>query len=1368
MERQRRISLAGSGVRRHGPVSSVAACLLMGLVVALVAASPALGAFTRPFITQIAGVPVSPEEPHVAPFETEVPFGGATGSVEGPDSVAVDAEGDLWVGNGLSGATLHELDEFGPEGHFLNAIKLESSQASPTSIAVSDGNGDVYVAGRVAGGTEEYRVEVFEPDGKAVANTFPAFAVRIHLAVDNSPGPTEGTVYVALEGNSLEGKRGDVKKFSPLGEPADFTEIKKPEIVGGEFSEVAVDGEGNVYGINLDPLNEVNSSEIVIDEFRAGGVLRDVIDESAAAHWGEGEPDGISFDPVSKHVLVAVSRLVANEGFVDEFDSTGTLVSEVRQVPDPSALATSCGVPRAGPLHSATAVAAAAAGEVYVVDETSERPSPGTCEHAVDVYGLAEFLPAVTIAEASERTQTSAVLNGSVNPEKRELTECDFEYVTEAAYRENVKLHGGDGFADLKSGGKLACVPEAGAITGDTAVAVHADVSKASEGTTYRYRLLATSGGERGGTSESQSLAFTTPARPVVVSTSASAVSSEDVDLGGEIDPVGASTSYYFEYVDEAHYHAGAEDPYAEGGRLPAVAVDVGSGGPTGSADAKVRQQLAGLAPGTVYLFRLVASNEIGVTDGPDHSFTTLEAPAAGLPDHRVYELVTPSDKGGAGDLFSSSTRYVNPDGGFPAASGEAYLMPNTLVGFGPSPASEANSYVFKREVAGWRTIPVVPSLLGVQSVVTTAFEPQEFARVALLDIVGSSSSASGAARVSFVGPPGGPYATLHADASVHEEPEDHEETEVVGASHGLDHVVLESLNHDLGPGAELQDAGSHALFEWTGGGECEADSSACKLVNVDSHGQLVARCGAVLGQGKTEGLRSHAVSADGSEVIFTAPDPYAIGHGAGCWNGGPEAHALHPEHAPQLYLRSGGQTTELSVPEAGVTEEGAAPTQYPAVYVGASEDGSRVFFTTRTELTKQAAALKLHDPELYECEITESPGGPECKLTRISAGESGAAAGSVVAAPAVADDGAAVYFTSASGELAPGASAPASEAEVDLYRYDVESGQTAYVATVDRSDYPQDSAAKWGSEFPEVALAQEANWYTTPDGDYLLFASARELTGYSTAEAPGAFCPLEAASGGSGLVGHCAEVYRYDALDGSVVCVSCNPSGAAPVSNAQFARRTSAGGVPAGGSDNPLSEDGSYAFFDTADALVPQDTDGTLDVYEWHEEGERARVSLISSGEDLAPSYFLGASATGANVFFGTHARLVPEDTDSSGDVYDARIDGGFAAASAGEVECEGAACQGPSAPPTYTTPSSSTFSGPGDVASNAGPAAGKPAPKPTAAQLRAKALARALKACRARHNEKRRRSCEASARKRFGKKQAKRSSIAIRKGGR
>ena len=107
-----------------------------------------------------------------------------------------------------------------------------------------------------------------------------------------------------------------------------------------------------------------------------------------------------------------------------------------------------------------------------------------------------------------------------------------------------------------------------------------------------------------------------------------------------------------------------------------------------------------------------------------------------------------------------------------------------------------------------------------------------------------------------------------------------------------------------------------------------------------------------------------------------------------------------------------------------------------------------------------------------------------------------------------------------------------------------------------------------------------------------------------------------------------------------------------------------------------------------------------------------RRNVSLISSGEDAHASFFLGWSpyeyetakttrecphnpghhcevVEGGNVFIGTHANLIPTlDTESQGNVYDARVcEPEITRASnprKGETAiCEGGACQHPPAAP-------------------------------------------------------------------------------------
>ena len=139
--------------------------------------------------------------------------------------------------------------------------------------------------------------------------------------------------------------------------------------------------------------------------------------------------------------------------------------------------------------------------------------------------------------------------------------------------------------------------------------------------------------------------------------------------------------------------------------------------------------------------------------------------------------------------------------------------------------------------------------------------------------------------------------------------------------------------------------------------------------------------------------------------------------------------------------------------------------------------------------------------------------------------------------------------------------------------------------------------------------------------------------------------------------------------------------------------------------------EDTGRLFFNSADALVPSDTNGAEDVYEYEPQGVgsctsesvffSARsggcVDLISSGVAKEESAFLDASENGSDVFFMTSAQLSKQDADTTPDVYDARVDGGFPQPQPPPA-CEGDACQSPVAAPNDPTPGSLTYQGPGN----------------------------------------------------------------------
>jgi hypothetical protein len=143
----------------------------------------------------------------------------------------------------------------------------------------------------------------------------------------------------------------------------------------------------------------------------------------------------------------------------------------------------------------------------------------------------------------------------------------------------------------------------------------------------------------------------------------------------------------------------------------------------------------------------------------------------------------------------------------------------------------------------------------------------------------------------------------------------------------------------------------------------------------------------------------------------------------------------------------------------------------------------------------------------------------------------------------------------------------------------------------------------------------------------------------------------------------------------------------------------------------NVISTNGQRLFFNSFDALLPGDTNGTQDVYQWETLGtgtckesdprffaqNGGCIDLISSGQNPFESEFWEASPDGEDVFFNTEASLVPQDPGSI-DLYDARVQGGFPQPVVKE-QCEGEACQSPPPPPAYNDGSSATYNGPANV---------------------------------------------------------------------
>jgi Tol biopolymer transport system component len=556
-------------------------------------------------------------------------------------------------------------------------------------------------------------------------------------------------------------------------------------------------------------------------------------------------------------------------------------------------------------------------------------------------------------------------------------------------------------------------------------------------------------------------------------------------------------------------------------------------------------------------------------------------------------------------------------------------------------------------------------------------------------------------------------------------------------------------------------------LYEWAAG--------KLQLVNVLPDGLPTTDAGYVVpALGFEDHNVRHAISNDGSRIV---------------WSNGENGS----EYGQHLYMRDTAtrETIQLDLAH-GVPE----PSEGGAVFQTASSNGSKVFFTDLQKLTAGSTAIggQSGPVDLYEFEVTSGSGEPLAgRLTDLTVDQhAGEMAGVLGLLPGASEDGSNVYFV-ANGVLAPGAapgnclrSFPSGGEEprtCNLYLlHDSAAGwTTTFIATLSNEDAPD-----WGRDLSEYGELRVDTSRVSPSGRYLAFMSERSLTGYDNHDA------------NSGMPDE--EVFLYDASTNHLVCASCDPTGARPVGMLEKGRNDKqegqsliddveafrghwlAGNVPGwmydGGSDalyqSRYLSDSGRLFFNSPDTLVPQATNGKENVYEYEPPASEETpasdsctlasptyspssggcIALISSGTSAEESAFLDASESGDDVFFLTTSRLVPQDRGTNFNVYDAHVCSAAEPCATTPVlpppctttdSCEPAPSPQPG---IFGASGSATFSGAGNLAPPSVTPANKPKPL-----TRAQKLAKALKVCKQKAKKKRK-GCEATARKNYGAK--------------
>ncbi|MFH0841716.1 MAG: FISUMP domain-containing protein [Bacteroidota bacterium] len=209
--------------------------------------------------------------------------------------------------------------------------------------------------------------------------------------------------------------------------------------------------------------------------------------------------------------------------------------------------------------------------------------------------------PSIALPEASDILTSSATLNGTVNPNLLS-TSVSFEYGTTTSY------------------GSIITTSQS-PVSGDSETSVSAQLTGLNPGTTYHFRIKAENSL---GTIYSSDVTFTTSGQvPSVENDDVTNLKIGTVTLNGYINPNHLSTTVFFEWGTSTAY--GSNTGAAQGTL-------------TGSTSLVVNADLSGLTPGTIYHYRICATNELGTSYSGDQTLKTYVVADA---DNNYYYSVT-------------------------------------------------------------------------------------------------------------------------------------------------------------------------------------------------------------------------------------------------------------------------------------------------------------------------------------------------------------------------------------------------------------------------------------------------------------------------------------------------------------------------------------------------------------------------------------------------------------------------------------------------------------------------------------------------------------------------------------------------------
>ena len=1153
-----------------------------------------------------------------------------------------------------------------------------------TRVGIDEGAGRVYVADATNG-----VIDVFDTDGKyisritaqsagipGVKNPFETIPLAGPIAVDNSGTASDGRVYVSVRGSDPE--RGRIYAFDAAGKYVSTIDgTTTPDgFFAGTPTDLVVDSVGRLYVADASTggsnptdhfaIAKFDSSGNYLSQFSTGTFPGSIAVDSAfnvyvykyyrqrvdkygpsgsfIATLDSDHPTSVAVNPSDDHVYVGT------EGFVTEYDEAGAFVSRF-------------GFGRV-PFYS-----------MQTVDGTTGRIYDHDGDH-VDVYaaGIASSAPDVEAQPATGVGYFEATLHGTVDP-LGEDSEYFFQY----------RAQGGETWVST---------PVESAGNGSGPLAVSADLSGIRSGTTYEFRLIGISADDEASTTSAALTFETDPVPPPVVTIDpVSSVTGTSAHFSGTFDPEGVPTSARFEYRSDSGEWTALAEQGPEGGTSP-IAIEA---------------DLKGLVPNTTYHVKLVASNPGASASSPELTFATPSVAPLVYTGGAAPRTETTARLNGWLTTRNTATTYYFEFG--PTDSYGTELPVTKDAAADPDVAQIAVSaqvdglapgatYHFRlvAENAGGKTVgddqafqtrtaaEAGPLKRGVELVSAPEKGNQPIGPIPYV----ANDNASRILWTTLGGAPGGPTGSGNE----------------VLADRGPDGWHSRSL---LPPASQLVDNGGGRYipravdpafrdfaFEVSSGILTAPERT---IVTLDDEGRQ--RILGPTGKPNHNGIHQLRANDDlshvytnteeifdpvrhpaGSEQVYdfsTNPPTLATvmpdGLGPKCgvvnevgfseWAGGNQYEWVSTDAgAParfffesrgseqpcpseidgsKLFMRDlDAETTTLisgpALPGGNQTES--------AQFVRASDDGSEVVFAAISRLTPEDT----NDAgDLYKYTLGE---GPEC-LTCVGDGGGIGVGSSYYRSILASNDLSYIYFSTGSQLL------PDVGPQGGIYRW--HDGEIRYVGPS-------------GSVF--AGLATDAA-ELTDGGRVLVFRSNDpQLTTDETDGTP--------------------QVYRYDDLDHSVECISCLPGG---MSTTEASLASSISTMDGFGTS---AERGDDVVFATKEAIDPRDINADTDIYEWR----NGKVGIVTDGVSQYPPGIFGrlilkgVGNDGTNVVFSAGINLTGYERDNVGQLYVARVGGGFPPPPPPPAPCGEESCQGPlQAPPSAIGAASAAHGGPGNV---------------------------------------------------------------------